>query len=245
MTFTIGGFNFSPYTNSVTDSPRHFAVSATPTVVINNDIGSIHVQSGTASDVTIQATRHAGFGGNVNDVQVGYAQSSATNTITVNVNRTSNTAFFNSPSADFQVTVPTNATLELKTNTGSLDVTGVSGRMMMQSNTGSVEVRDGTLSAGSLLHSDTGSITFNGSIGQTGSYQFTTNTGSINVTLPASSSFHLDATTNTGSITSDFPGVSVEHQNFTGAVAHSDVGTNPQATVTMSTNTGSINLHQS
>ena len=246
MTFTIGGLNLSPYTNSVTEAPSHFAVSATPTVVINNDVGSIHVQSGsTASDVTIQATKHAGFGGNVNDVQVSYAQNSSTNTITVNVNRRSNTTFFNSSSVDFQVTVPGNASLELKTSTGSLEVTGVSGRMIVRSNTGSVEVRDGTLSSGSLLNTNTGSVTFNGSIGQTGSYQFTSNTGSINVTLPASSSFHLDATTDTGSITSDFPGITVQQRNFTGGVAHSDVGSSPQATVTMSTNTGSINLHES
>ncbi|HXZ06032.1 MAG TPA: hypothetical protein VEH81_14455, partial [Ktedonobacteraceae bacterium] len=153
MTFTIRGINFSPYTSSVTETPRHFAVSANPTVAINNDIGSIHVRSGGAgSDVTIQATKNAGFGGNVNDVQVNYSQNSMANTITVNVDRTSNTASFNSSSVDFQVTVPSNATLELKTNTGGLDVTGVSGRMMVQSNTGTVEVRDGTLGSGSLLH---------------------------------------------------------------------------------------------
>ncbi|HXX79570.1 MAG TPA: DUF4097 family beta strand repeat-containing protein [Ktedonobacteraceae bacterium] len=246
LPFRIGGFNYSFYTNSVTDAPRHFAVSTNPIVVINNDIGSIHVQSGgTVSDVMIQATRHAGFGGNVNDVQVAYAQNSAANTITVNVDRTSNATIINSASVDFQVTVPSNATLELKTNTGGLDVTGVSGRMTVRSNTGSVEVRDGTLSSGSLLSTNTGSITFNGSIGQTGPYQFTTNTGSINVTLPSGSSFHLDASTDTGSITSDFPGVYVQHQNFTGAVSHSDVGSSPQATVTMTTNTGSINLQES
>jgi Toastrack DUF4097 len=246
MTFTIGGVNLSPYANSVTEAPRHFAVGATPTVVINNDIGSIHVQSaGTASDVTIQATRHSGFGGNVNDVQVSYVQNSAANTISVNVYRPSNTTFFNSTGVDFQVTVPSKASLELKTNTGGLDVTGVSGQMTLRSNTGSIEVRDGTLSSSSLLNTNTGSITFNGSIGNTGSYQFTTNTGSVNVTLPAGSSFHLDATTDTGSITSDFPGVYVQHPNFTGALAHSDVGSSPQATVTLSTNTGSINLHES
>jgi hypothetical protein len=139
-------FNLTGFANSVTETPRHFAVSATPTVVINNDIGSIHVQSGgTGSDVTIQATKHAGLGSNVNDVQVSYSQNSSANNITVNVDRTSNATFFNSPSVDFQVTVPNNAALELKTNTGGLDVSGVSGRMSLRSNTGSVDVRDGVL----------------------------------------------------------------------------------------------------
>ena len=71
LAFGNVGFNFSGYTNSITETPRHFAINATPTVVINNDIGSIHVRSGGAeSDVTILATKYAGFGGNVNDVQV-------------------------------------------------------------------------------------------------------------------------------------------------------------------------------
>src|SRR6266496_1611274 len=183
LAFGTIGFNFSGYPNSVTEIPRHFAVSATPTVVINNDIGSIHVQSGgTGSDVTIQATKHAGAGNNVNDVQVSYDQNSADNTITVNVERTTGFNFFNSPSVDFVVTVPSSAALELKTNTGGLDVSGVSGRMSLRSNTGSVGMRDGVLTASSILQSNTGSITFNGSISQTGSYQFMTNTGSVNVT---------------------------------------------------------------
>jgi DUF4097 and DUF4098 domain-containing protein YvlB len=245
--FAAVGYNFTGYTTSSPET-RNFTVSTTPTpsVVINNDIGSIHVRAGgTGSDVTVLATRHAGLGGNVSNVQVRYTQDSATNTITVNVERSTNVNFFNSPSVDFEVTVPSNAALQIQTNTGSIDVSGVSGQMLLTSNTGSVAARDGLLIGSSKLSSNTGSISFNGSIDKSGSYQFTTNTGSVNVTLPANSAFHVDATTDTGSITSNFPGVIVEHPNFTGAVAHSDVGSSPQATVTMRTNTGSINLHQS
>ncbi len=242
--FAAIGYNFTGYTNTLTET-RHFTVSTTPTLVLNNDIGSIHVRpGGTGSDVTVLATKHAGLGGNVNDVQVSYNQSSADNTITVNVVRSTSFNFFNSSSVDFEVTMPSSSDLVLKTNTGSIDVTGVSGQMSLTSNTGSVGATDSALTSGSTLNSNTGSITFTGSIGQSGSYQFTTNTGSVNVTLPASSVFHVDATTDTGSITSDFPGVIVEHPNFTGAIAHSDVGSSPQATVTLRTNTGSISLHQ-
>ena len=134
LAFGTVGFNFSGYQNSVTETPRHFAVSATPTVVINNDIGSIHVQSGGAgSAVTIQATKYAGPGSNVNDVQVSYTHNSAANTVTVNVDRTTNVTFFSSLRVDFEVTVPNNAALELKTSTGGLDVSGVSGRMSVRS----------------------------------------------------------------------------------------------------------------
>ncbi len=245
MLFAAVGTNFAGFTSTQTET-RHFTVTTAPTVVINNDTGNLRVRAGsTGSDVAIQASKHAWFGGNFNDVQVSYNQSSDANTITVNVNRSTSFTFFNSPSVDFEVTVPANTALQLKTNTGSIDVSGVSGQMTLGSNTGSVTMRDGALTSDSTLRSNTGSITFNGSIGKTGSYQFMTNTGSVNVTLPASSVFHVDATTDTGSITSDFPGVNVQHPNFTGAVAHGDVGSSPQATVTLSTNTGSINLRQS
>lgn len=243
--FAAIGYNFTGYTSS-TPETQYFAVTANPTIVINNDIGSIQVQAGgTGTNVTVLATKHATFGGNVNDVHVSYNQANEANTITINVDRTTNTNFFNSPSIDFNVTVPSTAALELKSNTGSINVSGVSGRMSLTSNTGSVDVRDGLLTSNSTLNSNTGSITFNGSIDKTGAYHFTTNTGSVNVTLPASSVFHVDATTDTGSITSDFPGVTVQHPNFMGAIAHGDVGSSPQAMVTLRTNTGSIYLHQS
>ncbi len=245
--FAAVGYNIFGYTTSSPET-RSFTVSTTPTptVVLNNDTGSIQVRAGgTGSEVIIQATKYTGLGSNANNVQVSYNQDSATNTITVNVNRSTGFNFFTSPKVDFVVTVPSMAALQLHTNTGSIDVSGVSGQMQLTSNTGSVAARDGLLTGSSKLGSNTGSITFNGSIDTSGSYQFTTNTGSVDVTLPANSVFHVDATTDTGSITSDFPGVIVEHPNFTGAVAHSDVGSSPQATVTMSTNTGSIHLHQS
>src|SRR5215467_10178123 len=96
----------------------------------------------------------------------------------------------------------------------------------------------------SILKTDTGSVTFEGTIDPKGLYQFETNTGSVDVTLPGNSSFHLDASTDTGSINSDFPGVNVQHSNFTGGNVNSDVGSSPGATVTLKTDTGSISLHQ-
>jgi hypothetical protein len=175
---------------------------------------------------------------------VSYSQNTEANTVTVNVERTSRFNSFGSTSVDFDVTVPSAATLQLKTNTGSIDVTGVSGHMVLVSNTGSIEARDGKLSGTSQLMTNTGSITFNGSIDRSGSYQFITNTGSVDVTLPTESVFHVDASTDTGSINTNFAGVMVQPHQFTGADAHGDVGSSPQATVSLRTNTGSINLFQ-
>jgi DUF4097 and DUF4098 domain-containing protein YvlB len=88
------------------------------------------------------------------------------------------------------------------------------------------------------------SITFVGSIGSSGNYEFSTNTGSVNVTLPGNATFHVDATTDTASISSNFPGVNVQKHNAVSSEAHGDVGSSPNAQVTLKTNTGSIELHR-
>lgn len=235
------GYNFG----STSTTTQHYTVSTNPTIVLNNDTGSIHVRASTLnSDVTIQATRHTNWWGNASDVNVTYSQDTANNTVTVNVVRPTTVSTFASKSVDFDLTVPNAAVLQLKTNTGSIDVSGVSGQLVLTSNTGSVQASGGTISGNSQLLTNTGSVTFSGAISLTGTYQFQTNTGSVNVTIPGSSIFHVDASTDTGSINTNFPGVVVEHRQFTGADAHSDVGSAPRATISLRTNTGSINLNQ-
>jgi hypothetical protein len=230
---------------STSTTTQHYTVGANPTIVLNNDTGSIHARAGaSSSDVTIQATRHSNWWGNANDVNVTYTQDTASNTVSVTVERPGNVSSFGSSSVDFDLTIPGTAVLHLKTNTGSIDVSGVSGQLVLTSNTGSVQSSSGTLSGNSQLLTNTGSVTFTGALSQTGTYQFQTNTGSVNVTIPGTSAFHVDASTDTGSINTNFPGVVVIHRQFTGAEAHSDVGSAPQATITLRTNTGSINLYQ-
>lgn len=235
------GYNFGSTSTTI----QHYTVGANPTIVLNNDTGSIHVRTGaSSSDVTVQATRHTDWWGNASDVNVTYTQDTANNTVSINVERPGNVSSFGSSSVDFDLTVPGAAMLQLKTNTGSIDVSGVSGQLVLTSNTGSVQASGGALSGNSQLLTNTGSVTFTGSISQTGTYQFQTNTGSVDVTIPGTSVFHVDASTDTGAINTDFPGVVVQHRQFTGADAHSDVGSAPLATISLKTNTGSINLHQ-
>jgi hypothetical protein len=234
-----GGHHFSRI------EPAHtFSVSALPTIVINDDVGTIHVHTGgTNGNVLVQVTEaNLGPGNNPDSGQVSYNQNSASNTVTVNAN--SGPGFFGSNSIDLDVTVPTDSNLQIKTDTGEIDVTGITGQMSLSSSTGSIHAVQDSLTGQSILKTDTGSVTFEGTIDPKGSYQFETNTGSVDVTLPDNSSFHVDASTDTGSINSDFPGVNVQHADITGASAHSDVGSSPGATVTLKTDTGSISLHQ-
>ena len=234
-----GGYHFSKI-----GSAHTFSVGALPTIVINDDVGTIHVHTGgTNGNVLVQVTEaNQGPGNNPDNGQVSYNQDSASNSVTVNTH--SGPGFFGSNSINLDVTVPTDSNLQIKTDTGEIDVSGITGQMSLSSGTGSIHAVQDSLSGQSVLKTDTGSVTFEGTIDPKGSYRFEANTGSVDVTLPGNSSFHVDASTDTGSINSDFPGVNVQHGDFTGASVHSDVGSSPGATVTLKTDTGSINLHQ-
>lgn len=242
-----GGFGSIFGIHHTVTETKNFSVNAGTTrpavVVIHESTGEITVHAGSANNtVTIQATKDAGgFFGNPADIQVQYNQSSDGNTINASANESSD--FLSSASVNFDVTVPTDTNLLLQSNTGTIEVSNVTGQMELESNTGTITASHDILTGSSTFHTNTGSVNFSGSI-STGSYQFITNTGSVDLTLPANSNFHVDAKTDTGSVNTDFPGLSVQH-NTVGAELHADIGTNAsQATVTLTTNTGSVNLNQ-
>ncbi len=81
------------------------------------------------------------------------------------------------------ITIPEEAAISVNSATGSITVADVS-----------VHALD--------LHTNTGSITFDGSLapGITSQMELQTNTGSISVVLPADTTVSLSAETNTGSV---------------------------------------------
>ncbi len=239
--FVFYRFGVTAFGPGVTEN-HTYQVTTSPTLIINDPVGTVHVHSSNGSAVSIQATkRTAGFGGNPNNIHVIYDDNTKTNTITVTVDN--GPRFLGVPLVDFNITVPDAANLNLKSDTGSIDVTGVTGRMSLQSNTGSITAEQDNLTASSQLTTDTGSVTFNGTLAQNNSYVFSTNTGSVHVTLPADSTFHVDAKTDTGSFHSDFSGLNPD-KNGAGNEVHGDVGNSPNTNITLTTDTGSIDLNQ-
>ncbi len=205
-------FPVGAHPTSVTGAfkPISFSVGAHPTIMIGNGFATTDVHVGSAKTVTITPISYnVGF---PNPPGIDYDQSKDSNTITVMVN------------VPIDVTVPSNADLQVDTNTGEIDVTGVSGQMS--------------------LSTTSGSINFNGSIDPHGTYQFYSTVGSVNVTLPGSSSFHVDAWTY-GSISSAFPEVNIQKGlgKVCAASAYGDVGSPPRARVILITTDSSISLN--
>lgn len=235
---------FATFQNTTTETHTYSVSTNTPpTLVINDDTGSVTIQRGnTNSQVTIAAIKHLRAFGIGALPTVRYSQSGSTLTASAHTN---DTFFgFGSNNVDFEVTIPAAANLHIHTGTGSVNVSGISGTMLLTSDTGSIDAAQVSLSGHSVLMTGTGSINFLGSLDFTGLYQFSTGTGLINITLPAYSAFHLNATTRTGSFNNDFSSLNVQPTNTIGSEALGNVGVSPAASVVLKTNTGSIVLHK-
>ena len=226
--------------NSVTEPTHTFAVGESPALTLTSNAGSVTVNSGNTNRIVVQAKKYASFGGNLNNVQINYSQSGNTVNVTAQSSGTFN--FFNATSVDFTITAPPATDLQINTNAGSVKVNGISGKMSLVSNAGSIGVTQASLTGSSTFKTNAGSINFNGAIGTTGTYDFETNAGSIDMTLTGTPSFHLNASTDVGSINTNFP-VTV-NRSTAGATMNGDVGTAPQATLTLKTNAGSITLNR-
>src|SRR5713101_7856176 len=133
------------------------------------------------NSIVVQAKKFASFGGNLNNVQINYSQSG--NTVNIAAQSSGTFKFFNSTSVDFTITVPPTTDLQINTNAGSINVNGISGKMSVVSNAGSIGATQTSLTGSSTFKTNAGSINFTGSIGSTGTYDFETNAGSIDMTL--------------------------------------------------------------
>jgi Putative adhesin len=234
----------------------------TPTIVINDNNGAIHVQSSNNQyNITVQSSTNSSLFGNPNNLPVTYNQSQDGNTINIKA------PDIGQGSVDLQVTVPQGANLQLQTNSGDINVTGVDGQMTLTTDSGNIDASNDVINGTSTITTNAGDITakqtmlsdqatisttsgdinFNGTIGTTGTYQFKTDNGSVDLTVPSAPAFHVDASTTSGSInSSDFPAVQKSDLG-SGAKATGDVGGSspqPGAKLIINTGNGDINLHQ-
>jgi uncharacterized iron-regulated membrane protein len=243
------------FTKTVTET-KTFAVGNQPTLILNDGNGSVHVERGPADQITIVAHKH--FPSYQSDeLQVQYKQDSASNTVTVSTDENGFSLFSFPIWANFDVTIPSQTNMNIKTGNGSVDVhdisgqialssgngsvtaSTISGQMTMHSGNGSITITGSQASGASTFEDGNGSIDFTGSLDRNGTYVFTTGNGSIDLTLPANASFHVQATTGNGSTDTEFPGLLNNHGTLVG-----DVGSAPFAQLTMHTGNGSIHLHQ-
>jgi hypothetical protein len=209
---------------------QQYPVGGHPTIVINDPNGSITVNTGGQSGYVIVQT----LGRDQESVPSGtYNRSGDSLQIAVDKSPWSQT--------DLEVTVSDEADLVIQTNSGDINVTGVNGQVNLTSDSGTITLSQVSLARNSSVSTNSGDIRFNGGIAPNGSYQFQSESGSVDVTLPPDTSFHAAVTTKSGSFNSDFP--EVNSQPSGGNIA-GNVGNSPLANVMIKTDSGSINLNK-
>ncbi len=222
------------------DQVRDFKVGATPKLVIHDTTGSVHIHSSgdsrNAHVVTIRTNRSDRGESN------SFAQfDQGSNTITID---TTQQGF--GGNTDLDITVPGTSDVNVtdvsgdvniegvtgnvsaQTTQGRIDANTVSGRVTLSSTNGDVSVENGSLSGQSSLHSVNGNIRYSGSIDSHGSYKFDTLNGSVDVSLPSNTAFHLDANAVSGQVENGF--------------GSNDVGSGVRPSLTVSSANGSIQI---
>lgn len=223
---------------------RHFSVNEHPHVVVNNEVGTIHIRaSKDTHTVTFQTKRRSKRIGRVaNESWVSYEQLKEGNEIRADVERVYSANTNLPQTIDFNITVPHNSDLELNTNVGDIWVTGISGQLSLQGNIGSIYVKEGQLTGNSALKTNLGSVNFHEAIDPQSTCQFTTETGSVHVILPDDTHFELDASTQFGNITTVVPNMKMAYR--TSSEVHGDAGFLPRASLKLNSITGSVSVFE-
>lgn len=180
------------------------------------------------------------------------------NTLTINVTLPQ----VSDNQVDLTITVPPIAvqsdqnppTINVEAPRGNIDVEGISGKLLLQGNTGNITVAKAILSNGSQLQTSAGNITFSGFLliptsidtASDVSYMLSNETGDINVTLPANTNVMLNAYTNIGTIKSDFP---IKTSNQGGSITYSGplnsaIESSTSATLILHLSTGNVHIYK-
>lgn len=210
----LGGIGFFAYkwqTGNV------ITVDAGTTLFIDQCTGFVHVHaSSSTNQVVLQ-----GLGGIF--VPSNHAQDSDTIII---------------DGCDLDMTVP--AAINLNINADEIDVFGVSGQMNLTTNGGSIILVQDTLKGKSVLDNNGGPTIFQGFIDQAANPTFSSNGGSLDISLPRDSSFHLKTAGDIDTLTTNFPDLAVTNNT----IPDTNIGTSPQATITLDVNGSSVILHK-
>ncbi|MEO8973971.1 MAG: hypothetical protein ABI406_20475 [Ktedonobacteraceae bacterium] len=269
----IGGIGIGNTTTYTQQKSQTVPLSAITQLQIHNQIGGVTITvDPNATEPVVNTTKKvkASSQSNANSqfnsiaVQIQPNGTPAT-TLAVNASVSDTSGIFgnHNNSVDIVITLPPNvntggtpvvlnggSTISNVTSVGNVTITGLNGVLNIKNDIGNVTVQNAILSPGSTLGTGTGNVTFNGTLDTaSGSssnqsiYTIQSESGNLDVTLPASINVTLDAYTNSGNITSDFNLSQIKQQDgsYSGPIIH---GTQPNALLKLHVSTGNVALHK-
>ena len=207
----IGFFVYKWQTGNV------ITVDSEATLFIDNCTGFVHIHASTSTNQVVLQ----GPGG----IFVSSSHAQDSDTIIIN-------------GCDLNMTVP--VSINLKINADEIDVFGVNGQMNLSTNGGSIVLMQDTLKGKSVVDNNGGPTIFQGSIDSTANSTFSSNGGSLDLSLSKDASFHLKTTGNIDTFTTNYPGIAIGHNG----VPDVNIGTSPQAMLTLDVNGSSVILRK-
>ncbi|MBN1201694.1 MAG: DUF4097 family beta strand repeat protein [Anaerolineae bacterium] len=155
---------------------------------VDNRVGDIEIRTGAADDQVIveyTKTAYAFNKGSARDeldkINVDITSSGQTITIQVEQDSNEDTFLFRANEVNMTITIPSDAEITVENNVGQITLEGVHARALD-------------------LQTNTGSITFEGSLRQTGDYNIRTNVGDVTLRLPDGTYIEVDAETDVGEV---------------------------------------------
>lgn len=223
-----------------------FAVEGTPEIVVRNRAGSITIARGAAGQVAIRVTKraHGRLLSNATEddlarIVVNVAQSG--NRIRVETDQHETGGILKNYQVDIAIMAPAETNLELRMNAGNVDVRDISGFIESTVNAGNFDAYGITLARHSSLTVNAGNLTLEGSIAAGAALDAEVNAGNLRLRLPLNTPAKLEARTDVGSIDIDGWPITVSRRVVQQQAA-GHLGTNPQGTLRLRVNTGSISV---
>lgn len=232
--------------------PQSFVVNGQANLQIDNVFGAIRVHRGPVNTVEIRATRYYS---SLLSFRSSYPLNITQQENQISVSsqmRQSFLAFsplaFSIERVDLDITAPEASDVHIHTEAGSVAIDDIHGQASIQTNAGTIDVKNAFLLGNSSVHTNAGTINmqdvrleggarvetnagtivFRGSMQAGNRYSFETNAGTIDMALPPNAAFVLDARTDLGTLNNQF-----------GA---NSVGAGEQAMLHLRTNLGTITV---
>ncbi len=241
------------------------SVTGAPTISMTQLNGSFTVLSGTSNQVVIEITKYATATDQTKAQalleQGSYDVHQNGNTITITTSQPPETNPFSIWRLDVTLTVPPTSNLLLKGNAGQISVQDISGLMNLSTDAGTIHASHVVLfnnstittkvgdiiladqtsimdSSQVTIQTDVGKIMSYVSLGQHDSLLLTSNVGDITLSMPKTTSAHIDATTGSAGT------ISVTGFNLpvSSNGVHADTAPNPTNTLTLKTSVGTLSI---
>ncbi|MHB0874840.1 MAG: DUF4097 family beta strand repeat-containing protein [Anaerolineae bacterium] len=212
-------------TNSLS---QQFTVGSRPLVVVDSEVGTVHVSAGTTGVVSVQAEVHARARSDSEAMalltETAFDASGDEERVNITVDVPDSSGGRGNVDVELTITVPAGTSVQVRNLVGDVSVKGVSGTAAVSTNVGNVE--------------------WVGALPESGAVTLTTGVGNVRCEMPEDSAFHLDAGTGTGELHSDFavPSGEAPDSGLLGDTVRGDYGANPQVTVELHTDVGEISI---